>query len=144
MKLSKALKEKKRMAANIARLKSTIQKKNSFLVGSLDQERYNCNELMEELKTAIEELITLKTVINKANLGIQVTMYELSEAKSMLSFITGINTKEGEISSNYNDRIEKFNVWVNEIEKEAMRAKYQDFADELQEKIDTFNYTTNI
>ena len=45
MKLYKALKLRKKLIGEIAQLKSKIQQKNSYMVGSLNPEKYNVEAL---------------------------------------------------------------------------------------------------
>jgi hypothetical protein len=49
MKLHKALKLRKRLVGEITKLKSEIQAKNSYMVGSLNAEKYNVSKMYDEL-----------------------------------------------------------------------------------------------
>ena len=71
MKLHKALKLRKKLVGDIARLKIQIQTKNSYSEGSLNAEKYNVNTLYLELQEKINQLIGLKYAINEANREIQ-------------------------------------------------------------------------
>ena len=54
MKLSKALKEKKRLAAEIAHLKNLINSKNSYIEGSNVPEKFDVKELYGKLQGKIQ------------------------------------------------------------------------------------------
>ena len=56
MKLHKALKLRKKLVGDIARLKVQIQTKNSYSEGSLNAEKYNVNALYLQLQEKINQL----------------------------------------------------------------------------------------
>ena len=67
MKLYKALKERKNLIGDIAKLKQQIKAKNSYLEGSKNGENFNAEKTYLELLSKIDELTGLKFVINEAN-----------------------------------------------------------------------------
>lgn len=144
MKLSKALKEKKRLCAEIARLKNLINNKNSFLERSKTKEKFNVNELYSQLEQKVQDLVNLKIVINEANREIQSSIYLLGEYKAMISFLDILNVNEGIEHNTYNQGEIKYIAQIDEIERNKRRKEYQDKADNLQDVIDTYNYTTEI
>ena len=141
MKIQKALKYKKRLGADIARLQSLIQRKNSTPETSTI--KYDILGLMEELNQSTFRLIRLKVAINIANLPIQKSLYKIGELKSNMAFYKNINTREGTTSS-YGDKEVTYIAQFDEKETAAMLISTQDAIDDLQEKIDTFNYTTEV
>ena len=86
MKLHKALKLRKKLVGDIARLKIQIQTKNSYSEGSLNAEKYNVNALYLQLQEKINQLIGLKYAINEANREIQANIYTISEYKALIAF----------------------------------------------------------
>ena len=145
MKLHKALKLRKKLVGDIARLKVQIQTKNSYTEGSLDAGKYNVPKLYEELKNKINDLIGLKYVINEANREIQANIYTISEHKALIAFWNEVPVKEGKQMVGYSDitTIEYY-VQIDEATRNQMIAEFQTKVDALQEEIDTFNYTTDI
>lgn len=145
MKLSKALKEKKRLAAEIARLKHLIYAKNSYIEGSNVPEKFKVSELYSELQKRVQELVNLKIVINEANHEIQSSIYLLGEYKAMISFLSALNVNEGPQFDRYrNETPVEYGVQFDEIVKNELMKEYQDKADALQDQIDTYNYTTDV
>ena len=148
MKLHKALKLRKKLVGDIARLKIQIQTKNSYSEGSLNAEKYNVNALYLLLQEKINQLIGLKYAINEANREIQANIYTISEYKALIAFWNEVSVVEGlQISGHFGYSEAKpvnFKVQIDEATRNQMVAEFQKKVDALQEEIDTFNYTTDI
>ena len=144
MKLSRALKEKKRLAADIAHLKQQINSKNSYVEGSNTPRKFNTHELYANLQSKVQELVNLKIVINEANREIQSSIYLLSEYKAMIDFLRSLPVDEGPIESYRTENIVIYQTQFDELDKEEMIKEFQDKADRLQDQIDTYNYTTEV
>ena len=142
IKISNALKRKKKLAAEIADLGNKIQQKNSYDSINDVSANYNTNDMMTKYLSKKGELVVLKTAINTANIAIQETIYNLSEAKATLSFLKRIPTTEG-VQNGYGEA-RTYVSQITEIAKDNMINDTVDLADRLQEEIDTFNYTTFI
>jgi hypothetical protein len=145
MKLYKALKLRKKLVGEVAKLKQLIQVKNSYTVGSVDPEKFNVDKIYMELLAKIDELVGLKFVINEANREIQSKIYTLSEYKALLAFWNGVNVTEGQQMVGYSDaKTIEYKAQVDEVKRNEMVADFQKRIDALQEEIDTYNYTTDI
>lgn len=144
MKLAKALKEKKRLAADIAHLKNLIMKKNSRLLHSNSSSKFNIGELYHELQQKIQQLVNLKIIINEANKEIQPSIYLLGEYKALVSFFGCIEIKDGLVSEGYSEVIKEYTAQIDELKRDEIVKEYQSKADRLQDQIDTYNYTTEI
>ena len=144
MKLSQALKEKKRLAAEVQHLKNRISSKNSYIKASNVKEKFNVNEMYAELQQKVQDLVTLKIVINEANREIQSTIYLLGEYKAMISFWNGVNVNEGMVERGYQDTLTEYECQIDELKKIELVQGYQKKADSLQDQIDTYNYTTEV
>lgn len=147
MKLHKALKLRKKLIGEIAQLKAQIQVKNSYLIGSLNAEKYNVPKLYETLLQKVDELTGLKFVINEANREIQSKIYVLAEYKALISFWNGVSTAEGTQESGgfrFGEATREYKVQVDEETRNKYVKDFQTRVDALQEEIDTFNYTTDI
>lgn len=143
MKLSQALKEKKRLAAEIAHLKNLIHSKNSYLKGGPVREKFDVAELHSKLEKMIQELVNLKIAINEANREIQPSIYLLAEYKALITFWSGLNVSEGP-HENYNDNIIEFECQYDELKKIDLVKAFQEKADRLQDEIDLYNFTTEV
>lgn len=145
MKLSRALKEKKRLGAEIAQFKNIIAVKNSFIEGAKVNDKFNVPEIYNELMEKVQELVNLKIAINEGNKEIQASIYMLGEYKSMIAFINIINVIEGPQPAQYGQTEGiTYEVQIDEIDRNELKKGFQDKADRLQDEIDTYNYTTDI
>jgi len=144
MKLSKALKEKKKLIGEIQRLKNLIETKNSYVDGSNIPEKFDVNELYSQLQSKIQELVNLKIAINEANKEIQSSIYLIGEYKALINFFDTLNTTEGPKEKFGTDGIINYHAQFDELKKEELIKMYQDKADRLQDQIDTYNFTTEI
>lgn len=145
MKLHKALKLRKKLVGEISQLKSQIMNKNSYLVGSLNAEKYNVPTLYNELLKKIDELTALKYAINEANREIQSNIYVLSEYKALIAFWNSVNVEEGNQIRGYGEAsLREYAAQIDEETRNKYVKEFQTRVDALQEEIDTFNYTTDI
>lgn len=145
MKLQKALKLRKKLIGEIAKLKADIQSKNSYSVGSLKADKYNVPKLYVELLDKIDLLTGLKFVINEANREIQSKIYTLAEYKALIAFWNSVSTVEGTHLVGYGEKNSvEYQVQVDEETRNKYVKYFQERVDVLQEEIDTYNYTTDI
>ena len=148
MRLQKALKLKKKLAGEIAKLKTQIMQKNSYMEGSLNAEKYNVQEMYEELLEKINQLVGLKFAINEANLEIQSKIYLLAEYKGLVEFWKMVNVTEGDhpVSSRFGDTsvFKQYYAQVSEEERDRFVKNYEEKIEAIQDEIDTYNFTTEI
>ena len=143
MKLYKALKLKNKITGEISKIKQKIQSHNSYPDGS--KHYFQINDLLAELKKKIMDLGNLKMQIYRANLPIQNLIFELSEQKSMITFLSGLDVKEGEQAIGYSsEKTRNYTATITEKERDEMIVAHQKEIDEIQESLDTFNHTTEI
>lgn len=145
MKLYKALKLRKTLIGEIAKLKQQIKEKNSYLEGSLNAEKVDVKELYNELLNKIDELTGLKFAINIANGEIQNKIYVLSEYKALIAFWNEVSVVEGAQIHGYSETtVRNYKVHVDENKRNEIIKEFQMRVDALQEDIDVYNYTTEI
>jgi len=147
MKLYKALKLKKKLAGEIAKLQGTIARNNSYVEGNKTAEKCDILAIESELGKKMGELLDLKMAIYKANIPIQKDIYALAEIKGLIVFWEGVNTTEGVYPSggySVNSKDTIYIARISEEEKEKRQRELQDKIDTLQENIDAYNYTTDI
>jgi hypothetical protein len=142
MTLAKALKKKNRLIQKISELQREVQNTNSSTEAEMDR-KISTTESMTELEERTEELIKLKISLFIASTPMRETILRLSELKSRIQFLRGIDTTEGKQWA-YGDReVESFAVYDILYVKVEVE-KCEKSIDELQEQLDKFNHTTEI
>lgn len=145
MKLNTALNLRKKLVGEIAKLKQQIKDKNSYLVGSLNAEKFNIDEIYTKLKAKIDELVSIKYAINEANREIQPKIFVLSEYKALLQFWNEVSVIEGKQLAGYGrETVYDYAVQIDEIKRNEIISEFQTKIDALQEELNTYNYTTEI
>lgn len=145
MKLYKALKLRKTLIGEIAKLKQQIKEKNSYLEGSLNAEKFDVKELYDKLLKKIDELTGLKFAINIANGEIQSKIYVLAEYKALIAFWNEVSVVEGAQIHGFSERtVRNYKVQIDENKRNEIVKEFQKRVDALQEEIDVYNYTTDI
>jgi len=144
MKLYKALKNRKNLIGEITKLKQQIKEKNSYLEGSKNGENFDAEKAYELLLKKIQDLTSLKFIINEANREIQAKIYLLGEYKALISFWNEVNIVEGSQVAGYSDKVLTYNVNFTESTKEEKIKEYQIKVDAIQEELDEYNFTTEI
>ncbi len=141
MTLAKALKQKNRLAQKICKLQQEIQQENSTRADDL--RKIKVEDLVVELEGTVQNLIRTKVAIFVAGTPMRENILLLSELKSKIVFLQGINTREGKVVE-YGEKEVEYTaaydkVWVRnkieECEKEI---------DNIQEELDEFNHITEI
>ena len=144
MKLYKALKLRKNLVGEITKLKQQIKEKNSYLEGSKNGEKFNVEEAYETLLAKIQELTSLKFVINEANREIQAQIYLLGEYKALISFLNEVSVVEGTQIAGYSDKVQNYVVQFDEEKRNELVNKFQVRVDAIQEELDEYNFSTEI
>lgn len=144
MKLYKALKLRKILIGEITNLKQQIKSKNSYIEGSKNGEKFNINIAYEELLSKIQELTSLKFVINEANREIQAKIYLLSEYKALITFWNEVSVVEGTQTFGYGEKIQNYIVKFDEVKRDNMVKEFQHKVDAIQEELDEYNFNTEI
>ncbi|MFA5366608.1 MAG: hypothetical protein WC333_01885 [Dehalococcoidia bacterium] len=145
MKLYKALKLKKSLVGEIAKLKQQIAGKNSYMVGSKNAESTDVLGLFEDLQAKIDKLVGLKFTINEANKEIQSKIYVIGEYKALIAFLNGLDVTEGSKAFGYSDTVvREYKVHMDETKRDDLVHDFQKRIDAIQEEIDVYNYTTDI
>lgn len=147
MNIAQALKEKNRIAGEIAKIERKIQSSNRY-VG--EAKKFDTVELGKKLVSERAKLVALKTRIAVANVGIARELVELAEAKAQLKFLNslehyvGLSEEKG--TSGYGE-FEKEIVTYSQIsvqDLEKFTDEAQKLVNDLQDKVDAFNATTSV
>jgi len=144
MKLSRALKLKKKLAGEISQLQQLISTENTQL--DENKSRFVVKDLLAELTQKQEKLVAVKTQIAQANRFIWESIFKITELKGRITFLRSINTQEGSFSEvSYRETInKKFTPQINKAEVESMVKVIEAEIETLQESIDEYNQTTQV
>jgi len=143
MKLFQALKEKQKLAGEIAELKRRVQENNSYIVGN--EQNYSTKETLEKLFNKEKELIDLKVKIQEANRPIYHKIFELAELKGRVLFLKGVFTDKGiEKISNFNTGVIERDCEITQVELDKIIDETKSKIYELQDELDIYNHTTEI
>jgi hypothetical protein len=143
--LAKALKTKNRIASRIAQVKKQMMYHNVYLVDKTHPDieiniQVDVRALKTELETLTKNLICVKAAISKGNVESATKIFELSEAKGLLSWYEHLDCSEGRLADSYlrtvnPGEIQRAQIGMsekNEIIKELI-AKIEKTQDELDE-----------
>jgi hypothetical protein len=141
--LAKALKIKNRLTGRISSLENDIRTYNSVIEGKEDQ--VNIENLYKIYLNHKEMLIALKSAIYEGNIGIQRSIFEQAEKKGLISFLNSVSTRHG--SEHVHSLAHSTLNYVATLRKndiDSTTKKLEKEVDELQDKIDNYNYTQKI
>jgi len=144
MTIKQALKQKNKLVKNIAENTKLMQQHNSVEVGN--QRPYSSQMLYKEIQKDTQALASLKAKIHIANTPVMEDIFWMSEMKSTITALKKMDCTEGK-SNRDRFRMESEVVLTSEIslvsrnqEIKLLEAKIE----EIQDKLDTFNATTEI
>lgn len=151
MTISKALKEKNRIAGRIAKLQTQVVKYNRYKKNSVVE--FSSKDLLKALQEEWAYLIDIKSKIAKANIGISDKLVQLTEAKAELSFWNSIHnvgpSEEVFLESKYQNgqHVNVETTMICDITSKAVQDninRVQKSIEDLQDEIDDYNSTTKI
>ncbi len=144
MTIKQALKQKNKLVKSIAENTKLMQQFNSTEVGN--QRPYSSVVLYKEIQKDTKDLASLKAKIHIANTPVMEDIFWMSEMKSTIAALKKMDCTEGR-SNRDRFRMESEVVLTSEIslvsrnqEIKMLEAKIE----EIQDKLDTFNATTEI
>jgi hypothetical protein len=140
MKLSKALKLKNKLVADINDTMSYILRNNSQEVTT--PRAYSVKEKLKEVETKTAQLVELKASIHKANLPVWDKVFRMSELKGQLAKLKHLDTTErAESPSGVRAAV---TAEVTEAEKDQLVKQLQEAIEALQDQLDHHNHTTEV
>jgi len=141
MNISKALKEKNRMAGEITTVRNIIIRENARRT---DQPRkVDVIEKQAELMALTEKLASLKGKIALASAPIVGNLAKMEELKGLISFYDSLPVREGKEKDHYGNETE----WKSAIprhETDSLKTILQQELNRLQDEVDDFNGRTQI
>jgi len=143
MTVKQALKRKNVLAKEIKEAFVIAQTHNSIDAGNV--RRYSTLSKLEEAEALTKELVGLKAKIHRANASVYDKIFLLSELKSSITQIRGINVDEGKVvTGGYSSVTREMSAEINANDKDALVKKIEKQIDELQDELDIHNATTQI
>ena len=142
--IARALKEKNRVAGRLAKARELVGRENSK--DKNVPRGIDVSETYTLAKTLRDRLVSIKTAIAEANGPIVSKIIELDEVKSEISYLNGLDVKEGRfVETNYGSRIEtELEAVIRKPQVLDEVAALQARADRLQDELDEFNAATKI
>jgi hypothetical protein len=144
MNVAQALKRKARLLKEINDKWNIIRNHNSIISGN--RRKYDIKIELDAVEKLIGELVELKTKIHLANAPVYSKIFLLSELKTQLRNLEGMNTAEGTVDTGrYGTPSTTFyEVEIDEIYKNRLAKILSEKIDELQDELDYHNATTQI
>ena len=144
MTIKQALKQNNKLIKQIGENTKLMQEYNSVEVGN--ERPYSSVELLAQISEYTKELAKLKTKIHIANTPVLEDIFLMSELKSMAQSLKKMDCTEGK-SNRDRYRLESESVKTSEISlvkrNEAIK-EMEARIEEIQDKLDLFNATTQI
>jgi hypothetical protein len=143
MKLSKALKEKNRVAGEVAALKVLLTQQN---VRPANQKfDYDAQDLLAQLRAKVDELVKVKTAIAVANVAVYEKIFRLAELKGLSAALKALDTKNGVFKEGGGFQGTAYDMeYVAQLKKtdvDRLAAETDAEIQALQDALDEFNFT---
>ena len=145
MKLAKALKQKNKLAGEVAQLKELLTQQNSR--STKQKFDYNNQEVLTNLRAKIDELVATKAAIGAANAEVYPKIFRLAELKGLVTVLKGISTKEGVYAESlgYAQSVEvEYVAQIKKAEADRLVEELEKEIQELQDALDEFNFTRSV
>jgi len=146
MNLSQALKTKNRLAGELVRQQQILQRENARRSDSVSG--VDCKAVWDRILKLSDELGVIKGKISTANIGIYPALERMAELKSRISFVQGLQKREGpEMVFVGRDQEQVSYTWTSFINQEGsdkLVLELQAEIDSLQDKVDAYNATTEV
>lgn len=144
MNIKQALKLKNKLIKEIGENTKLIQQYNSVEVGN--SRPYSTKVLYNKISNDTKELSKLKAKIHKANVPVLEDIFYMAEIKSTIQALKKMDCTEGK-SNKDRYRMESELVMTSEIslvERNEMIKYMENQIEEIQDRLDVFNATTEI
>lgn len=144
MNIKQALKLKNKLIKEIGENTKLIQQYNSVEVGN--SRPYSTEVLYNKISNDTKELSKLKAKIHKANVPVLEDIFYMAEMKSTIQALKKMDCTEGKYNKD-RYRMESELVMTSEIslvERNEMIKDMENQIEEIQDRLDVFNATTEI
>ena len=138
MNLKQALKEKNKLKAKIVVTQNRLSKYNRIEEGF--ERVYDSHEMYRQLLVETDQLIELKTRIQKANLPVLSKIYRLSEVKGLMAKLNKLNCDQGR--DIYSEVV--YHSAITVVERDNLLLALEQEIEKIQEELDSFNFVTAV
>jgi len=145
MTIKQALKLKNKLIKNIGENTKLMQEYNSVEVGNTRP--YSSQMLYKQIEKDTKELASLKSKIHIANVPVMEDIFWMSEMKSIITNLKKMPCDEGKSNRDRYYRSEGESVMTSEISLVSRNEEIKMLEvkiEEIQDKLDVFNATTEI
>jgi uncharacterized small protein (DUF1192 family) len=146
MNLSQALKQKNRLAGELVRQQQILQRENARRSDSVS--KVDRNAVYTKILEISDELGELKGKITQANVNIYPALERMAELKARISFLQGLEKREGEevvfVGRDQEQVKYQWNSFINQEKCDETVAEVQEQINDLQDEVDAFNATTEV
>lgn len=146
MNIAQALKLKNRLAGELNRKQQILARENARRNDSVS--KVDRMAVWTEILALSDKLGELKGRITQANVSIYPALERMAELKSRIAYVENLPKREGEeleyVGRNDERVSRNWDSYINQEEADRLVAKFQTEIDELQDKVDTFNATTQL
>lgn len=146
MKLFQALKEKNRIAGELAQKWDILRRENARRSDSVS--KVDRNKIYQEILVLSDKLGNLKAKITTANIGIYPKLERMAELKSHVAQLQSLPKRDGEeLVPLHGDQPPLKYTWDSFINQELCDvsvSEYQKKIAALQDEVDQFNAVTSI
>ena len=145
MKIAKALKQKNVLVGELSKLKTRLSENN--VRTDKNKFQYKNEKVLKDTVAKMEELIGVKTAIAVANGSVYEDIFRMAELKSLVQHLKSVPVQEGEVKQpSYNSTpiVTKYVSALGRVKLDALIAGYEEEIQDIQERLDAFNFTTEI
>lgn len=143
MKLSKALKEKKKLTKKIGVLAMRLRDVNSY--DEKTTPAYDPAAVYAEYLDTIEKLVALKAAIHVANQPIMAKLFKMAETKGLIAILKSLPIREGKEKVMYaGAEPSVYKCFLNAKKRDEEVQVFEDLLETLQEEVEEHNATTTI
>jgi hypothetical protein len=142
MNIKQALKLKNKLVTQIKEQYEIAKAHNSIEQGN--PRRYSALQSINKANELSIELVELKTKIHLANAPVYDLIFQMSEFKNQIKQLKSIPVDEGKVTERYGSITTIKEVELNIAERDNLVKGLESQIEELQDKLDTYNATTEL
>jgi DNA repair ATPase RecN len=142
MTIAQALKEKNKKVASIQKLWDRINRYNSVQEGA--DRPYDIMDLYNQVETETAALVSLKARIHEVSQPIRESIFALSELKNLAHRVKSVSTVKGVHRDRYDSTTSLMTAVLDISWQDSKIEELEAQIETIQEKLDTFNHTTEI
>jgi hypothetical protein len=146
MNVANALKLKNRLAGELNRLQSILERENARRSDSVS--KVNRKEVWDQILATSDRLGLVKARIAEANVPIYANLERMAELKSRIAFLNGLQMREGEeimfVGRDQEKLVYQWDSFLNREQVDSLTADLRKQIEALQDACDSYNNKTDI